>query len=282
MRAKRTKSIFVMILTVYALSYFSLPAWGEEEKPTGQFALTAASKYIWRGYELSRHSLVFQPTVSVGYKGFNASIWGNMDLKPYFQGGGTTYSSEWNETDFTFSYTKTFGLLSLSPGYIYYSLSSLRRDLPDRPDAQEIFLSASLNTLLNPTVTVYKEISRYKNWYFLVGLSHEFALSKIVSLKISGSASYLLSGDEAFYPEFDENALPTGKKFKQFHDGTLSLSLPVKLSSVFSLTPSLTYVFPLSKEAKYEMKGFALKGSQLPADREYSFLVGALTFSFSF
>ncbi|MCX7981438.1 MAG: hypothetical protein N2572_00820 [Syntrophales bacterium] len=264
-------------------TFFALPSllWGED-KPTGQFSLSAANKYIWRGYEMSRNSLVLQPTVSVGYKGFNASLWGNLDLKPYAQGAGTDYSSEWNETDFTFSYTKAFTPVNLTVGYIYYSLAPLRRNLPDRPDAQDIFVSASFNTVLNPTLTVYKEVSHYKNWYLWAGLSHEFALNKFLSLRISGSVSYLLSTDENFYPEFDDNALPTTKKFKHFHDGTLSVSLPIKLSSLISLTPGVTYVFPLSKMAKNEMKGFALKGSLTPSDRESSFLVGSLTFGFSF
>ena len=30
---------------------------------------------------------------------------------------------------------------------------------------QEVFATASLNTLLTPTLTVYKEIDRYKQWY---------------------------------------------------------------------------------------------------------------------
>jgi len=154
--------------------------------------------------------------------------------------------------------------------------------LPDRPDAQEFFFSASLNTLLVPTLTVYRDISHYKNWYILLGLSHEFELSKTFALKISGTASYLLSTDEASYPEFDDSALPTDRKFKNFHDGTVSISLPVKLGSLFTLTPAVTYIFPLSKEARKEMRGFALKGSQTPSDRDDSFIVGALTLGLSF
>ena len=41
-----------------------------EEKPTGDFTVTAMSQYFWRGYELSRNSIVIQPSMTLGYKGF--------------------------------------------------------------------------------------------------------------------------------------------------------------------------------------------------------------------
>ena len=57
-----------------------------EEKPTGDFTVAAMSRYIWRGYELSRNSIVVQPSATIGYKGFSANIWGNLDTRPYFSG----------------------------------------------------------------------------------------------------------------------------------------------------------------------------------------------------
>ena len=148
------------------------PATASEEKPTGDFTVTALSQYIWRGYELSRNSVVIQPSMTVGYKGFSANLWGNLDTKPYSPTGDTSYASTWNETDFTLSYTKTLGLFNVGGGYIYYSLASLNKDAPDRNDSQELFATVSLNTLLSPTLTVYKEIDHYRNWYFLFGISH--------------------------------------------------------------------------------------------------------------
>jgi len=42
----------------------------EEERPNLSADVVFLSKYIWRGYELSRNSLVIQPSVTAGYKGF--------------------------------------------------------------------------------------------------------------------------------------------------------------------------------------------------------------------
>ena len=266
----------------------------EEERPTGDFTVTALNRYVWRGYELSRNSAVVQPTATIGYKGFSANIWGNLDTKPYFSGtGDTSDSSAWNETDLTLWYTKNLGLYSLGFGYIYYALASLNRDAPDRADFQEIFATASLNTLLSPALTVYKEISHYRNWYFLLGVSHIFELNKTISLKMAASASYLLStyADAALfnagagyggYPKFDSSARATDDKFNNFHDGNVTVSLPVRATGSITIAPTLSYVFPLSSNAKHEMKGSGLKGASSPDDRDSAFLCGGIAMSFSF
>ena len=53
------------------------PAAPEEEKPTADFSVSALTKYVWRGYEMTRDSIVVQPSLTVGYKGFSVNIWGN-------------------------------------------------------------------------------------------------------------------------------------------------------------------------------------------------------------
>jgi len=118
MRVRRVSFVLVVISLCYVVFAWPNASFGED-KPTGQFSLTAANQYVWRGYELSRNSVVFQPSVSVGYKGFSASIWGNLDSKPYAPGPSMNDSAEWNETDLTFTYTKNFKLANLSGGYIY-------------------------------------------------------------------------------------------------------------------------------------------------------------------
>jgi hypothetical protein len=44
----------------------------------------------------------------------------------------------------------------------------------------------------------------------------------------------------------------------------------------------MTYVFPLSQDAKYEMKGRGLQGAAVASDRDSSFLYGGVTLSFAF
>jgi hypothetical protein len=264
------------------------------EQPTGDFTVAAMSRYVWRGYELSRNSIVVQPSATIGYRGFSANIWGNLDMNPYFSGtGDTTYSSAWNETDLTVWYTKNLGMFNLGAGYIYCALGSLNKDAPDRADVQEIFATVSLNTILSPTLTAYREIGHYRSWYFLFGVSHAFVFNKVVSMKMAASASYLMStygdailfnagGGYGGYPEFDGNSLATNGKFSNFHDGNVSISLPIKATGHITITPTISYVFPLSKDADYEMKGSGIKGVSTPDDRDSSFLYGGLAASFTF
>jgi hypothetical protein len=264
-----------------------------EEKPTGDATIGVLSQYFWRGYELSRNSIVIQPSLTVAYKGFSANIWGNLDTKPYFAAAGDSpFTSTLNETDLTLSYTKTLGLFNLGGGYIYYALAPLNKDFPKRADAQELFVSLGFNTWLTPTFTVFKEIDHYRQWYVLLAISHTLEFSRFLSLKLSATASYLQStyADATLfntgtgyggYPKFDSNALATNDKFSNFHDGNLTVSLPVRVTKYITVTPTISYIFPLSNDAKNEMKGQGLKGTA-PGDRDSSFVYGGLTASFSF
>jgi hypothetical protein len=272
-------TLVLLMFTVLAIPVASFGA--EEAKPTGDITTAVLSQYVWRGYELSRNSVVIQPSMTIGYKGFSANLWGNLDTKPY-SSADASYSDTWNETDLTLSYSTTLGLFNLGGGYIYYSLAPLNKGAADRAESQELFATVSLNTLLSPTLTVYKEIAHYRNWYALLGISHVFELNQMLSLKLGASASYLLSTDEATYPKFDGNATATTDKFSNFHDGVLSASLPIKATDRITITPMLSYIFPLTDDAKNEMKGFGLEGTATPAERDSSFLVGGLTVSFSF
>ncbi|MDX9823050.1 MAG: hypothetical protein RBT20_14025 [Syntrophales bacterium] len=272
-------ALVLLMVAVLGIPAASLQA--EEEKPTGDVTAAVLSQYVWRGYELSRNSVVVQPSITVGYKGFSANLWGNLDTKPY-SAASASYPGTWNETDLTLSYSKTVGLFNVGGGYIYYSLAPLNRDAADRNDSQEIFAAVSLNTRLSPTLTVYKEIDHYRNWYFLLGVSHVFELNRTASLKLAASCSYLLSTDADAYPKYDGNAAATTDKFSNFHDGSVSASLPIKAADRITITPTISYIFPLSGDAKDEMKGLGLKGTALPSERDSSFLVGGILVSFTF
>ncbi len=253
----------------------------EEDKVTGEIDLSVLSAYIWRGQELTRNSVVVQPAATFSYKGFSVNVWGNLDTKPY-SAANANYGGKYTETDFTVSYSKKFGILQVTPGYIYYALGAPYSGATAPLDSQEVFLTLGLDTILSPTLTAYKEIDHYHQWYFLLGISHTFALHEKVGLKLSASASYLLSADETTYAKYDSNSLTTTDKFNNFHDGTISICLPVAVTKSLTVTPTASYVFPLSDDAKYEMKGRGLQGAVAPSDKNSSFLYGGVTLSFTF
>jgi len=254
----------------------------EEDKITGEVAASILSAYIWRGQEMTRHGVVIQPSATVGYKGFSLNVWGNLDTRPY-SAGTEKYSSNYTETDVTLSYSHKFGIVSVGAGYIYYGLAALQPGGTDPLDSQEIFATVSVDTILTPTLTIYKEIDHYHQWYATLGVSHTFKLHERIGLKLAGQVSYLKSEDDSTYPKFDSDSVATTDKFNNFHDATVTISLPVAVTKNIAITPLLTYVFPLSNDARYEMKARGLQGTLNPSDKDSSsFLYGGVTLSFAF
>ena len=263
-KEKKSK-IVLAFMTALVLSVACIvPALAEEEKPSADLSVAVLNAYIWRGQELSHDSIVVEPSMTVSYMGFSANLWGNLDTDPY----ESEEDQNWNETDFTLSYGKGFDRLSVEGGYVYYGLDGC-------DDSQELFLSLSLDTVLSPGLTVYREFDNYEHWYFLLGISHSFEITEAVSLELSGSASYLKSEDEDAYPEIDSGA-PTGDKFSNLHDGVISASLPIAVGEYITITPSLVYTFALSDDASDEMEWRSMKGD------DDSFFHGGVTLSMAF
>jgi len=256
-----------LVLTLVVLH----PALAEEEKPSADLSVAVLSDYIWRGQELSKDSIVIQPSMTVGYKGFSVNMWGNLDTDPYTATGEAT-KSNWNETDFTLSYGKEFGMVSAEVGWIYYGLDGV-------DDTQELYLSLGVDTLLAPTLTIYRDIASAPHSYFLLGVSHGIELTEMISLELAGSISYLSSDDVDEYPETvvtgGQLAASSTEKFDNFHDGSLSVSLPISVAKYVTVTPSLSYVFPLSSDAEDDMKRRSLSNDD-------NFFYGGVTVSLAF
>ncbi len=247
----------------------------EEEKPAVDFTVAALSAYIWRGQQQTKDSLVIQPSMTVGYMGFTANIWGNLDTNPYST-TSATYSSNWTETDLTLAYNKAIGPVTAGVGYIYYGLNAPYPGAPDPLDTSELFATLAGNVLLTPTLTVYKDIDHYHEWYFLLGISHTIEFNKMVGLKLAASGSYLLSEDAQTYPKYNNNAQPTTEKYNNFHDGVLSATLPITPMKYLTIAPTVSWVFPLCDDASNEMKGRSKNGQQ------DNFLYGGINVSFAF
>jgi hypothetical protein len=254
----------------------------EEDKVTGEVAASVLSAYIWRGQELTRHSVVIQPSMTANYNGFTANLWGNLDIRPY-GASGENYSSNFTETDVTLSYSRKFGIIQAGVGYIYYGLAVAAPGGADLLDSQELFVTLGLDTILSPTLTVYKEIDHYRQWYATLGVSHTISLHEKIGLKLSALASYLMSTDETTYAKYDSDSLPTTDKYNNFHDGTVAVSLPIAVYKTLSVTPTISYVFPLCDDARHEMRARGLQGAAKPSDKDSSsFLYGGVILSYTF
>lgn len=236
----------------------------EEPKPYTNAAVTFASKYMWRGYEQSKDSLVIQPSMTVGYRGFEANVWGNLDSNDNFTKAN---KANWNETDLTLTYTHKFGPIGLTGGYIYYALEGV-------DDSQEVFLKIAADVLLTPTLSVYREVANYPGWYFNLGVSHSFNLTKEITLDLGGSVGYQASDTDKIV-KYTSNLMPTTDKYNAFHDGQVSMGLTIPFAKYFSVKPMIAYNFPLSDDAKNRIKGTSLSNNS-------DFFWGGVTFTASF
>jgi hypothetical protein len=242
-------------------------AFAEEDKPSADLTVGAYSKYVWRGYELSDDSIVIQPSMTVSYKGFSANLWGNLDTDYYVPAADET--NVWNETDLTLSYAWSMGPVDMSAGYIYYALDGA-------DDTQEAFVSAGLDTLLAPTLTVYRDYDALPGWYATLGVSHSLPLKGDVALDLGAHISYLEVDDVSTLAEVNNGIESGTEKYSGLHDGLLSASVTFPINQYVSVTPSLNYSFPLSSDASDRLEFSSVSGS------DDSFLYGGIAVSLAF
>jgi uncharacterized protein (TIGR02001 family) len=222
-------------------------ATADEDRPELSADVAFLSQYIWRGVAYSKDSLVIQPSITAAFKGFALNLWGNLDTDNDAYDG-----AKWNETDMTVSYGHSFGIVGLEAGYIYYALDGV-------DDSKEFYLSAGVDVLLAPTLTVYREISWLQGWYINLGLSHSFELPYDMSLDLGASFAYLKSDNDNMV-DYNDNNMPTTERYSGLHDGSLSVGLAIPFYKYFTITPSIAWAFPLSDSASNEMSALSLDG----------------------
>ena len=235
-------------------------------RPTFNFSADFLSQYVWRGYALSNKSLVIQPSITVGYKGFSANIWGNFDTDENneFRPHGR---ADWNETDLTLSYNlKIYKVLSATMGGIYYALDNAN-------DSLEVFggLTADL-PWLTAKATVYREVLHYPGWWFQFDISRSFHLPWYeTSLDLGAGLILQVSDDAGAYPD-------PGDPLHAFAgplSGYLSAALNIPVHKYITVTPKFGYWFPLGNKASDAIAG-------LSWDKKSNHVYGGLSVSFHF
>ncbi|MEI7637412.1 MAG: hypothetical protein WCJ37_08915 [Syntrophus sp. (in: bacteria)] len=267
----------------------------EEAKPTTDLTVSALSAYISKGDELSRNSIVIQPQIVLGYKGFSLNIWGNLDTRPYLA-ETSNYKGDkrhnWTETDLTLAYNQTFGIVNAGIAYAYFGNAAYWNSDntgagPDQKDDQEVSLSLGLNTFLSPNLKVARSFDSSQIWYVLLGLSHTFEINKVVGVNLAASGSYLISQDDN---RLKVNSDGTDRKsdgsrndrYNNFHDAVVSLNFPIKPTSYLTITPQISYIFPMCDDAKYDMRSRSMQMDTTFSDRQSAYLVGGASVALSF
>ncbi len=243
-------------------------AFAEEDKPTAEVSAAALSQYVFRGFALSKDSIVVQPSMTVAYKDFSFNLWGNMDTDLWNSDNGQNPSS-WTETDMTMSYGWAMGPVNLSTGYTYYAVDNSANN------TQEVYLSATLDTLLKPTLKIYRDIDHLAGWYISLGVSHSVPITGEINLDLGAQVGYLAADDASSYADPHDNS----KAFSNFHDGLLSAAVKIPVNKYIAVTPQMYYSFPLSSDAKDLLK--AANGDTIGRN-DASFLYGGVAVSMAF
>lgn len=250
---------------------FAGAALAEEEKPTADLTVAALNQYIWRGFAFSRDSVVVQPSMTVGYKGFSANMWANVDSDLYATGGGDT-SNNWTETDLTLSYAWAMGPVNYSAGYIYYGLDGI-------PDTQEFFASAGLDVLLKPTLTIYRDTDNLAGWYLTLGISHSLPLPNDLALDLGAKVGYLAADGASSYGKVTNGVESATDAYSGLLDGVLSASVTIPVTKYVSLIPQVAYSFALSSDASDLLKARNLAAIDKEKD---NFIYGGIACKLAF
>ena len=194
------KIIIRALLSLYFLAFMAGPAFAADEKvtvkPTAALSVDVLSNYMVKGMQYSRNSIVIQPSLTVEYYGFSVNMWGNLDTNPYksntWSSATANSSGNWTETDLTLAYDRSFGLINGGIACLYYGNAASNVGRPDFRDQHEALIKVGMNVFLSPTLKIYYMFGDAldKRWYFNLGVSHKFALSKIVALNLNATAGY--------------------------------------------------------------------------------------------
>lgn len=227
------------------------------EELTADLNVSFYSKYVWRGLELSKDSLVIFPTMTVGYKGFALNLWADLDTSYHNAPAGEEKQFTLQETDLTLTYSNSLKklLLDYTLGWIYYDTDGFHGDRPTTN--QEVFVTLALNVPLKPTLSVYNEVQTGESRYVLLAIGHRFSVLQNWALDLGASGSYLYNKRE---------------DFSALHDGNLWASLTVPFGDHFSVTPKLQYSFPLSSDASDRIEANCF------GDQHDSFVYGGVIF----
>jgi hypothetical protein len=237
------KAVKVVSCAVVVWLVASSFAWAQDG-PSVTASNDFLSKYVWRG-QLLVDDWVTQPSVSVGYKGFTASVWGNLCLTDEVDAEG-----EFTEFDYSLDYTAPIpgqDVFSFSLGTIYYRFPNQVFD-----PTLEVYGGLSAAVPLSPTVKVFYDVSDridedgIEGSYIQFSIGHtiekitEWTKECYCGLQLGASVGYGTAGYDKGYFGVDDAAL---------NDLTLSAGLPICLGNL-TIKPMVGYSMMLDSDIR--------------------------------
>jgi uncharacterized protein (TIGR02001 family) len=185
--------------------------------------VSVLSNYVWRGQNLGEDGVI-QPNLSIGFaNGLSLGVWANYLIDD----GRYSDNNMVSEVDYTVDYSFELGPVGMSAGWIFY-------DFPRTggSNTHELYLGASLDIILAPSLTVYRDINDYDGTYVNVGIGHDFEINDKATLSLSGTLGW---GSESYHSGY------FGVKDDSLSDYNLGASLAYAVTDKITITPMLNF-----------------------------------------
>lgn len=178
--------------------------------------------YVWRGQNYGKDGVI-QPNFSIAFaNGLSLGFWANYNIDE------DRYSNSHlvSEIDYTLDYSFEVGPLGCSVGYLFY-------DFPrNGGNAAEVYAGVSLDTLLAPTLTLYRDVDSIDGTYISFGIGHDLELNNKATLSLSGSLGW---GSASYHNGY------FGVKDSSLSDYNLSAALAYVVTDKITVTPTVSY-----------------------------------------
>ena len=177
-----------------------------------------ASRYLFRGVSQLGDEAVYVPHARYGYGHLAVYFWGYLGNVPDF--GDDRY----READFGLDYTFSFGeRVAMTVGAVTYQYNGpAERDIVFL-DTYEFYTVVTIDTVLTPTISFYRDVHAVDGGYLSAAISHTFELGDRMRLILSGSAGF----------DFGYNNKEVGDG--TFNDVLLGADLPIRLTDDLSM-----------------------------------------------
>lgn len=222
-----------VVATAYYLTAVCTPVFAGGDDFSFNLTSDFYSKYVWRG-QLLNDDPVFQPSIGVGYKGWTANVWGNLNLTDY---GTSNNRGEFTEYDLTLDYSGKFSedsKIGYSVGTVHYHFPSLSAF-----DTTEIYWGLNFDVPLSPAIKVYHGLGNENGTYVNLSIGH--TLEKVMTFSEKCYCN-LVWGASLGWGNGTYNKDYWGVDESRLNDLALTLALPICFPGGWTVKPSINYV----------------------------------------
>ncbi|MBN2302380.1 MAG: hypothetical protein JXN60_07695 [Lentisphaerae bacterium] len=233
------RKIYRGILTGCIALVATTSAHAVESEVNADISAKITSGYIRRGCVINEDPC-FQPSVTLSSGNFALHVWGTWDITR------TTNSSQRTRVDTTLDYTRVINKHILSGGLIAYIYHDSQYT-DSKKDTFEVFAEYTMDIPLLPSVAINYDFGEIEGFYIEISAGHSVGLIKGIA-DMDFRAGIGIADENHSIEVFNEvENLPekTG-----FVDATVSISIPIQLGDLMTLTPSMTYMTLVDSELR--------------------------------